>query len=212
MRIEFIILGLLAYALGTLPTAVIIGKIFFKTDVRDHGSGNSGATNTIRILGLRTGLTVLAIDIFKGMAALQLVYLFPWITRDPDLLDLMTVIMATCAVMGHIYPVYMNFRGGKGMATLTGIVFTLNYELGLVCLGLFLILLFLTEYVSLSSVTTALFFPLICILVTPESSVPFDLFCFFIAFLVPLTHSKNIERLLKGVENKTKILKRRKKK
>ena len=211
MRIEFIILGLLAYLVGTLPTAVIIGKIFFKTDVRDHGSGNSGATNTMRVLGTRAGIIVLLIDILKGMAAVKLVYIFPWITRDPDLLAILSVILGALAILGHIFPVYMHFRGGKGMATITGIVFLLDYELGLLCLAVFLMTLFITEYVSLGSVTTALFFPLLCILYEPDKHISFVLFCFFAALLVPLTHRKNIERLIKGTENKTKIFKRRKK-
>ena len=211
MRVEFFILGFLAYLIGTLPTAVIIGKVFFKTDVRNHGSGNSGATNTMRVLGTRAGLVVLLIDILKGMAAVQLVFLFPWITRDPDLLATLHVILGGLAILGHIFPFYMHFRGGKGMATITGVVFLLDYELGLLCLGVFLMTLFISEYVSLSSVTTALFFPLLCVLYAPDKHLSFVLFCFFAALLVPLTHRKNIERLIKGTENKTKIFKRRKK-
>jgi glycerol-3-phosphate acyltransferase PlsY len=200
----------LAYLIGSIPTSVWVGKLFYKIDIREHGSGNAGATNTIRVLGYRAGLPVMAFDIFKGWFAVQLATLFPDAGLAPDAIIYLEMALAVSAVLGHIFPVYVGFRGGKGVGTMAGVAVAL-YPLGLLIAAVvFAGTLAISRYVSLSSVMAAITFPFIVLFVTGQHNPGLIALAFFVAVFVPATHRKNIRRLLKGEENRFDF--RRKKK
>jgi glycerol-3-phosphate acyltransferase PlsY len=219
MNILLLVAGIvLAYLLGSIPTSVWIGRVFFKKDVRHYGSGNAGATNTMRTLGWKAGVCVLVFDVLKGMLAVFLSdYFIPDHFTYSQLINY-NVICAITAVIGHIYPVFAGFKGGKGVATLAGIMFALLPIQTSGALIVFVIVMFLSGYVSLSSIITALSYPIIVAFV---SNIPFikDLFItnfpslkpiefseiifsIAIAVFIPITHLKNIKRLLEGKEKK----------
>ncbi|MBN3034085.1 MAG: glycerol-3-phosphate 1-O-acyltransferase PlsY [Bacteroidales bacterium] len=204
--ILFVIGAILAYLLGSIPTAVWIGKTFFHTDIRTQGSGNAGATNTIRVLGLRAGLPVLIIDILKGWLAVSIAH-FSHDGRDyfPDLLDY-KIILAIAAVMGHIFPVYAGFRGGKGIATLLGIGIALYPVAALIAFCIFLAVFFMTRYVSLSSIIASVTFPVVDILILGHSKYPsLMIMSILVAIFVPIIHHRNIRRLLRGEEHRFRL-------
>ena len=191
-----------AYLLGSIPTAVWIGKSFFGIDVREHGSGNAGATNALRILGTKTGIFVLLLDALKGVAAVSLGWLVKEYFSNPDLFSVFQLLLGLLAMLGHVFPVFAGFRGGKGIATLAGIVTILFPGAILICLAVFLLLFLLTRYVSMGSIAASLAFPLAVIWITGPATLPEMIFSLLVAVFVPLTHRRNIQRLLKGTENK----------
>jgi glycerol-3-phosphate acyltransferase PlsY len=208
MDILIIALFLLAaYLIGSVPTAVWVGKTFYGVDVRQHGSGNAGATNTFRVLGKKPGSFVMAVDIFKGWAATSLAhFLVTTDTIEADKLILFKIILGILAVIGHIFPVYVGFKGGKGVATLMGMVLAIHLEAALVCLAIFIVVLFISRYVSLGSMVAAVAFPLLLLLPRFHPDEPLLIvFGFLLALMVVLTHKKNINRLLQGQESKANI-------
>lgn len=198
-----------AYLLGSIPTAVWIGKIFYGIDVRDHGSGNAGATNTFRTLGKKAGIPVLIIDVLKGFAAVKLSLLSPF-TLNLDFFVGMKLALGFAALLGHVFPVFASFRGGKGIATLLGVIIATHPLAALCLLGVFLFFFSITHYVSLSSIAAAFSFPFIMLLVFQTQIPSLIFFSFMIAFIVLLTHQKNIERLLRKKESKMYLFKRKK--
>ena len=180
-----ILLIIVAYLLGSIPSAVWIGKHFYGIDVREHGSHNAGATNTLRVLGKKAALAVFAIDILKGFVAVM------------------------PAVIGHIFPVFAGFRGGKGVATLAGAVAGVYPPAVGLCLLVFIIVLMLTHYVSLSSMTAGIAFPIFIIFLFGERSTSLVIFSCVIAVLLLITHRKNIGRLIHHTESKTYLGKRK---
>lgn len=198
---------MLAYLIGSIPTAVWVGKKFYGIDVRQHGSGNAGATNTFRVLGKKPGSIVMAVDIFKGWAATSLANLLVnWEAIEPQQLIMFKLILGVVAVVGHIFPVYVGFKGGKGVATVMGMVLAVHLPVALICLGIFVVVLLLTKYVSLSSMLAAISFPLLLMLpMFRPDNLLLPIFGIFIAVMVVLTHKKNINRLLQGVESKANI-------
>jgi glycerol-3-phosphate acyltransferase PlsY len=193
---------LLAYFIGSIPNAVWIGKLFYHTDVRQHGSGNAGATNVIRVLGYKAGIPVLLMDVFKGWAAVQIIFIFPHPGLSEDFITYVRICMAFAAVLGHVFPIFAGFKGGKGVGTFAGVAIAL-YPLDLlIILGLFIIILALTRYVSLASVICGISFPLIVIFITRQQHPGLIILSFVAAFFIPFTHLKNIKRLIRGQENK----------
>lgn len=203
---------ILAYLVGSVPSAVWIGKALYGIDVREHGSGNAGATNVIRVLGYKAGIPVMLVDVFKGWVAVQLVYLFPLPGISTDAMIYFRIACAAAAVLGHIFPVYVGFRGGKGVGTLAGVAIALYPVALLIVLGVFIVSLVLTRYVSLSSILGSVVFPFIVIFVTGEKNPGLIILSILVAHFVPLTHRKNIKRLLKGEENKFIFRKKREEK
>ncbi|NNM16047.1 MAG: glycerol-3-phosphate 1-O-acyltransferase PlsY [Bacteroidia bacterium] len=203
MLIFYIVLCcVVAYLLGSIPSAIWVGKKFYNIDVREHGSKNAGATNTFRVLGKKAGIPVLIFDILKGFAAVQLVQLLPLDSFSTDLLISLNILLGACAVLGHIFPVFANFKGGKGVATVTGVVAAIHPLAWLVSTIVFLIALLIGRYVSLSSMIAAITFPIIIVFVLPDYSRVLDIFSIVIAFLIIATHRKNIERLIKKEESR----------
>jgi len=202
---QFVYYGLgvmLAYLIGSIPSAVWIGKGLYGIDVREHGSGNAGATNVIRVLGYKAGIPVMIVDVFKGWIAVQLVFLFPHDNISPDAIVYFKIACAMAAVLGHIFPIYVGFRGGKGVGTLAGVAIALYPLALLIVLGVFVISLTVSRYVSLSSILAGIVFPIVVILITGEKNPGLIILSMIVAIFIPLTHRKNIKRLLKGEENK----------
>src|SRR4030042_1003947 len=191
---------LLAYILGSIPTSVWVGKAFHGIDIRDHGSGNAGATNVIRVLGWKTGVPVLAIDILKGSLAALLPLFFHLATRGSAALTNLQILTGLVAITGHMFPVFAGFRGGKGVATAAGVVIALHPAVSLVCLGIFALVFLITGIVSVSSMTAGIAFPVVLLVFFDTPSLIFRIFSVIIAVSLLVTHRKNIKRLIKGEE------------
>lgn len=202
---------ILAYLIGSVSNATWVSRRFFKIDIRDYGSGNAGATNTFRVLGPRTGTFVMTLDMLKGILAVKLALLIPYYTTPTHLTQLINfqIGLGLAAVVGHIFPIWFDFRGGKGVATLFGMILAIQPVIALCCVGVFLLMLFLTRYVSLSSILAGIAFPVLLIFIFREQELFYKLFAIAIALLVILTHQKNIGRLLKGTESKVPMTKHR---
>ncbi|MBK8610960.1 MAG: glycerol-3-phosphate 1-O-acyltransferase PlsY [Chitinophagaceae bacterium] len=207
-----LVLIIISYLIGSIPTALLVSKRFFGIDIRDYGSGNMGATNTFRVLGSRYGTMVMVFDILKGMAAVMLYNFLPYyLSHELDRTNLMLG-LGLAAVAGHIFPVFAGFRGGKGVATLLGMVLAIQPVIAVSCIGIFALVLFLTRYVSLSSILAAIALPVCVLWIWNENEVLYRVFALIVALLVVVTHQKNIGRILRGVESRIPILKHRDKK
>ncbi|MCF8222058.1 MAG: glycerol-3-phosphate 1-O-acyltransferase PlsY [Bacteroidales bacterium] len=198
----FILACLLAYGLGSIATAVWTGKLFHGMDIRQHGSGNAGATNTIRVLGWSTGIPVLLIDIGKGWLAAALPSLMN--LAEPGSAELINMQIATgmIAIVGHVFPIFAGFKGGKGVASTFGVLLALHPLVTVSCMGVFLIVLLVTGYVSLSSMSAGIAFPIFLLVFFDTPSIIFKIFSVLISLALVLTHNKNIKRLLNGEENR----------
>ena len=195
-----------AYLLGSIPNAVWIGRLFFNTDVRDHGSKNSGSTNTIRVLGYKAGLPVLLLDIMKGFLAVKMIYLtFYYIPATGEYINFQ-LLLGLAVIIGHIFPVFANFRGGKGVATLIGVILAIDPVSMLICIGVFMVTLIITKYVSLSSMIAGLSFPVLVIVVFNTTTSSLVIFSLIVFVLLLFTHQKNIERLVRNQESKANFL------
>ena len=191
-----------AYLIGSFSTAVWLGKWIYKLDVREHGSGNAGATNTLRVLGTRAGLIVLLIDVLKGWIAVSLAVLLSELTFEVSNLQLLKIATGIAVVSGHIYPLYTKFKGGKGIATMLGVIIGLfPWQLILIEIGLFAVVFLFTRYVSLGSIVVALALPVLSIWFF-DSSIILQVVSGVVAVVVPFTHRGNIKRLKEGRESK----------
>ena len=204
-----VILILLAYLIGSVPTAVWISKYFFKIDIRDYGSGNAGATNIFRVLGSKWGTFVMMVDVLKGIIATSLYILLPYyLTDEWDRTNFM-IGLGLAAVLGHIFPIWAGFRGGKGVATLLGMAVAIQPLVALCCVGVFLIVLYLTRFVSLSSILAGVSFMVFILFIFNEKETLYRIFAVLVALMVILTHQKNIGRILKGTESKIPLFRSR---
>ncbi len=200
---------ILAYLLGSIPSAVWIGKYFYKIDVREYGSGNAGSTNVFRVLGKKAGIPVLIIDILKGFAAVSLAYVSSYPKGSNNFINLQ-LILGIAALVGHIFPIFASFRGGKGIATLLGIVLAIHPYAASISISVFIIVLLISSYVSLASIISAIVFPIIVIVVFKSNVPALIIFSILIPIMVLITHQKNIERLIRREESKSKLLKKKK--
>ncbi|MCM1531806.1 MAG: glycerol-3-phosphate 1-O-acyltransferase PlsY [Bacteroides sp.] len=197
-----------AYLIGSVSTSVWIGRIFYHKDVRQYGSHNAGTTNTIRTLGLAPGIVVLIIDAFKGWLAVKLDFLF--LTEATAGYRLyFDVALAVAAVLGHVFPLYTGFKGGKGVATLMGVVLAIYPEAFVASVLIFALVFILTKYVSLSSIMAAVAFPFLEIFVFRQTEPALRFFSIFIGLFIIITHRKNIGRLLRGDESKLSLHKKK---
>ena len=203
---------ILAYLYGSIPTAVWIGQAFYGIDVREYGSGNAGATNTFRVLGKKAGIAVMVLDILKGYTATNLAYLIGLsVTGPQDSVQFVNYQLAlgVTAVMGHLFPIFAGFRGGKGIATLFGMILAVHTGAALICVLTFVVVLLISKYVSLSSILSGFSFPLSVIFLFQSPIRSVVLYGMCICVLILITHQKNIERLLKGKESKVDLFKRK---
>lgn len=201
-----------AYLFGSIPTAVWIGQAFYGIDVREYGSGNAGATNTFRVLGKKAGVAVMFLDIFKGYTATNLAYLIGLsVTGPQNSVQFVNYQLAlgVTAVLGHLFPIFAGFRGGKGVATLFGMILAVHSQAALLCVLTFVLFLVIFKYVSLSSIMAGFSFPLSIIFIFQSPIRSVLLYGMCICVLILVTHQKNIERLLKGKESRVNLFKRK---
>lgn len=204
-----LLLIVFAYLIGSIPTAIWVSKSFFGIDIRDYGSGNAGATNTFRVLGSKWGSFVMIVDVIKGVVATSLYILLPYyLTNEWDRTNLM-IGLGLAAVIGHIFPIWANFRGGKGVATLLGMAVAIQPLVAVCCIGVFLLVLYLTRFVSLSSILAGISFMVFILFIFNEKETLYRIFAVVVALMVVLTHQKNIGRILRGTESKVPILRYR---
>ena len=203
MAITHLLLALLlAYLIGSIPSAVWAGRLFHGIDIRQHGSGNAGATNTIRVLGWVTGIPVLLLDMAKGWFATSLPLYLHAAPQGSEQMTIAQIICGTAAILGHVFPAFAGFRGGKGVATTFGVLLALHPLLTVSCAGVFMAVLLLSGFVSLASMTAGLAFPVLLMTVFHTPSITFRIFAIVVAIALIITHKKNITRLLKGEEKK----------
>ena len=202
---ETLLFILLAYLTGAFPSAVWVGKTFYKIDVREFGSGNAGATNTFRVLGKKAGIPVLIMDIFKGWLSVNYISFLTNIPESAEAVFEIKLAFGIAAVIGHLFPIYTGFRGGKGIATLLGLLIGLHAVAALYSILVFVIVFITSKYVSLGSILASIAFPILVILILGSTNVSLNLFAFFVPILSLITHQKNIERLLRGEETKVKF-------
>ena len=200
-----IISVVIAYILGSIPTAVWVSKAFYGLDIREHGSRNAGATNTFRVLGKKAGIPVLLVDMLKGFIAVKLAAVFSGYETDTNPIINFKIVVGLAAVLGHIFPVFAEFKGGKGVATLFGVILAMHWQSALSCLGIFTVVFLLSRYVSLGAMVTAVCFPFLVFWVFKTQSTSLIYFSMVIAVLILITHQKNIERLVKRQENRMNI-------
>ncbi|MBS1579254.1 MAG: glycerol-3-phosphate 1-O-acyltransferase PlsY [Bacteroidetes bacterium] len=206
---EEAILLVLAYLIGSIPTSVWVSRYFFEIDIRDYGSGNAGATNTYRVLGSKWGTFVMVADMLKGVIATSLYILIPhYATNELHRTNFM-ITLGLAAVLGHIFPIWANFKGGKGVATLFGMALAMQPVVAVSCVGVFLLVLYLTRFVSLSSILAGLAFMVFILFIFNEKETLYRIFAVVVAIMIVFTHQKNIGRILRGTESKIPILKYR---
>ncbi|MCU0359482.1 MAG: glycerol-3-phosphate 1-O-acyltransferase PlsY [Bacteroidia bacterium] len=198
---------LIAYLLGSIPTSVWIGKVFYNIDVREFGSGNAGATNTFRVLGKKAGIPVLIIDILKGSLAVSLSFLSAYDINSNAFINLQLA-LGIAALIGHIFPIFAGFRGGKGVATILGVVFCILPVACSLSLMVFLVVFLISRIVSLSSMIAGVSFPIILNLFLHNQNRVLIIFSIVVSALLIITHRKNIKRLLKREESKVKLFSR----
>lgn len=199
----------IAYLLGSLPFSIWIGKWFYGIDVREHGSGNAGTTNVLRVFGFKAALPVLILDIAKGFLAVRLVNFFD---ESPDFQSStfigLKIALGLLAVLGHIYPIFAGFRGGKGVATIFGVVLAMHWGGGLAGLLVFVAIVWWKKYVSLGSMMGALAFATFAMVGevmkygSEEGRIAMFVFASIVPLILVITHRKNIVRLMNGTENK----------
>jgi glycerol-3-phosphate acyltransferase PlsY len=200
-----------AYLLGSIASAVWIGKRYYGIDIREHGSKNAGTTNMLRVLGKRAAIPVFILDFFKGFLAVTLVGMLRY---DPAIssawLINLKILGVFAAMLGHIFPIFANFKGGKGVATLVGAITGIYPSIVFVCFGVWLLVFLFSNYVSLASMIAGCCYPLFVIIFStmtydnaaPFESIPFIIFSWVVAILLVWTHRKNITRLREGTESK----------
>ena len=207
-----LMLIVLAYLIGSIPTSIWVSKAIFGIDIRQFGSGNPGATNTFRVLGSNWGAFVMTVDISKGLIATSLYVLMPFYLHNELARTNFMIFLGTAAVIGHIFPIWADFKGGKGVATILGMALAIQPIVALICILVFLITLFTTRFVSLSSMLAGLVFMVLILFIFKEKETSYRIFAIIVALLVVITHQKNIGRLLKGNENKAPLFKKNRKK
>ena len=191
--------AIVAYLLGSISTSILVSKIMGATDIRKHGSGNAGATNTLRVLGKKAAVFVVLGDGLKGVVAILFAWLFDSIFK-PDA-SVSQYVAAVFVMLGHVFPLYFGFKGGKGIMTSIAVILTLSPAIGGILFGIFVVLVLCFNYISLGSVVSALCFPALVWWLYP-GNMPFFVSAVIIAVIAIAKHHTNISRLLKGTESK----------
>ncbi|KIO67809.1 glycerol-3-phosphate 1-O-acyltransferase PlsY [Caldifermentibacillus hisashii] len=197
-----VILFVLAYLIGSIPSGLIIGKVFYNTDIRDHGSGNLGATNTFRTLGVKAGIVVMVADILKGTLATGLADIFSYFQISLEW-SISPLIIGAVAAFGHMFPIFANFRGGKAVATSGGVILYYEPVLFIILILIFIITLYLSKYVSLSSMVAGVV-AIIYSLFTRD--IPLIVIVFLLSGFIFYRHRANIKRIKDKTEPKVKWL------
>ena len=202
---SYIIVTIIAYLLGSISFSVIISKKMAGFDVREKGSGNAGTTNVLRTVGKKASIITLIWDILKGVVAILVAYIAGLILKDSVDRALLIQLAGLAVIIGHTFPIFFGFKGGKGIATALGVLLITNWNIGLICLVFALVLMIITKMVSLGSLAAAVLFPILIIFM-PHTSYLVDgnyiIYGILIAALVIFNHRANVKRLLTGTENK----------
>ena len=199
----YIIVSIIAYLLGSISFSVIFSKKIGGFDVRTKGSGNAGSTNVLRTVGKKAAVLTLLCDCLKGVVAVLVAVIAGNIAKSVDS-ALLVQLAGIFAVVGHSFPIFFKFKGGKGVATSLGVILIINWRIGLICLVFSLLLMILTKFVSLGSVAAAILFPVLTIFIHSNYIVSgnYIIFGIILALFVIYNHRSNINRLLEGKENK----------
>ena len=203
--VTYIVIGIIAYLIGSISFSVIISKKMAGFDVREKGSKNAGSTNVLRTVGKKAAVITLLCDVLKGVVAVLIAYIVGKFVNDVNVNKAILVqVAALCVVIGHTFPIFFKFKGGKGVATSLGIVLLLNWQIGLICLVFALVLMILTRMVSLGSISAAILFPVLTIFITENYLVEgnYIIFGILLAAFVVYNHRANVRRILTGTENK----------
>lgn len=208
--IAYIIVAIIAYLLGSISFSIIFSKKFAGFDVREKGSKNAGTTNVLRTVGKKAAILTLVCDVLKGVVAVLIAFLIGiWVEEINKALLLQ--IAGIFVVIGHLFPVFFKFKGGKGVATSLGVLLTINWQIGLICLVFALVIMALTRMVSLGSIMAAILFPVLTIFIHQNYLVPnanYVIFGIILAALVVFLHRTNIQRILEGKENRLSFRKK----
>lgn len=199
----YIIVSLIAYLLGSISFSVIFSKKLAGFDVREKGSGNAGSTNVLRTAGKKVALLTLICDCLKGVVAVLVALIASKINTSLDG-ALLVQLAGLLVVIGHTFPIFFKFKGGKGVATSLGVILTINWQIGLICLVFALVIMALTRFVSLGSILAAVLFPVLSIFINANyiSSGSYIVFAILLGAFVIFNHRTNVKRLLEGKENK----------
>ncbi len=206
----------MAYLIGSIPSAIWVGRKFYGIDVREHGSGNAGATNVFRVLGKGPGTVVLLMDIIKGFLSVMLAYQMGYYFAEPgtqssQMTGFFPVAFGVLSVVGHMLPIFAKFKGGKGVATLFGVIIALDPRVAGLALLVFVVVNIVTGYVSVGSLMAGLSIPVLFLQVFGYRDVSLIVFSVSVGILIVYTHRKNIRRLMAGEETKSRILVRKQK-
>lgn len=203
---------LFSYLLGSIPTSIWVSKLVFRTDIRNYGSGNAGATNSFRYLGAKWAAFILLVDIFKGLIAVKLLTLLPTEAQNSPWGILNNqLLLGIAAVLGHVFPIFAGFRGGKGVATFFGVIIAIGWNFALITLAGFAIVYALCHYVAIASMSGSLAFTLSMILLCAHNEY-YGIMCSLVSLgslLLIYKHRKNIRNLIRKTEDKTYFFKKR---
>ena len=204
----YIIIAVIAYLIGSINFSIILSKRMAGFDIREKGSGNAGTTNMLRAVGKKAAVITLICDILKGIVSILIAVLAGKIVKNLDN-ALLVQLAGICVIIGHTFPIFFKFKGGKGIATSLGVLLMVNWQIGLICLVFALLLIALTKMVSVGSLAAGILFPVLVafidqnyIVPTSNSNWSYLIFSIIIALLVIFNHRENIQRILNGTENK----------
>ena len=198
----------ISYLVGSIPVAVWIGKKCRGIDIREHGSQNAGATNTFRVFGQKLGWIVLTLDVTKGFFA-SILPLFIADNYSENQLLLFQLVTSLACIIGHVFPIFAQFRGGKGVASSLGIIIGINPVSAAISLGIFMIIFLLFKFVSLGAIVTAISYPFVSFFLVKEDTHVMIIFSILLGFLIIISHRKNIKRLINGEESRMNLSKRK---
>ena len=213
--LAYIIVAIIAYLIGSINFSIIISKKMAGFDVREKGSGNAGTTNMLRSVGKKAAAITLVCDILKGVISIGLAIIIGNISKNLDK-ELLLQIAGIAVVLGHTFPIFFGFKGGKGVATSLGVLLMSNWQLGLICLVFALVLMILTKMVSLGSCAAAILFPVLTLFINENYTVltegkngnVYFVYSVILAIIVLYNHRENIKRILNGTENKLSFSKK----
>ena len=207
----YIIVGIVAYLIGSISFSIIISKKMAGFDVREKGSGNAGTTNMLRSVGKKAAAITLLCDVLKGVVSILIAIAIGNVIKDLNR-ELLLQIAGIGVVLGHTFPIFFGFKGGKGVATSLGVLLMTNWKIGLICLVFAIVLMALTKMVSMGSVGAAILFPVLVLFINTNFIVSegsgYFVYSIILAFIVAFNHRSNIQRILNGTENKLSFSKK----
>ncbi len=209
MMIECVIMAIVAYCIGSINFSVILSKKMAGFDVREKGSGNAGTTNMLRSVGKKAAAITLLCDVLKGIVAIVISMIVGKIVEGSNR-ELLLQVAGIAVVIGHTFPIFFEFKGGKGVATSLGILLMSNWKIGLICLVFALVLMILTRMVSLGSCVAAILFPVLTLFINDSYTIltegkngsTYFIYSVLLAIIVLYNHRSNIKRLMNGTENR----------